>query len=198
MNKDNIQFLVTLLLFGYIIFLQQCKSNSPGHEPTILRPDTTIVIDTQFPPNIIVQMPRQELPKPIFIYIDSSRNEIATALVDTTKNQKVKLYTDSLTDENLTIYYNAVVDGELIRNQLDYKLYIPKSITKTIEITKPIPTPASVFLLNLGAGGKFGNYASISVGATFVHKKGWSIGYDYDVLQNAHHVKLGVKLFQLK
>lgn len=198
MNKDNIQFLMMLCLFGYIIFLQQCKQGSPGNEPTILRPDTTIVLDTILPPPVIVHLPKQEVPPPQIIYVDRQGNEVALQNIDTTKDHAVKLYTDSLRDENLTIYYNAVVDGELIKNQLDYKLYVPKSITKTIEITKPVPTPASQFMFNLGVGGKFGNYASVTVGAAFVHKKGWAIGYDYDVLQNAHHVKLGIKLFQLK
>lgn len=196
--KDNIQFLVVILLFGYIVWLQQCGPAATPSQTLQTKIDTIIRLDTQMPPNIIVQLPRQHVPEPIIIYLDSSKNIVYGNQVDTTRHQKARLYRDSIADDNLTLFYTSMVDGELLQNALDYRLKVPKSITKTVTITKPVPTPASLFLLNLGAGGKFGDYASISVGAQFVHSKGWAIGYDYDVLQNSHHIKLGIKLFQLK
>jgi hypothetical protein len=38
----------------------------------------------------------------------------------------------------------------------------------------------------------------LTVGLQFVSKKGWALGYDYDVLQNVHQVRLGVRLLPFK
>lgn len=194
MSKDNLQFTLILGLFGYLIFLQQCKgpSNSPGVEQVR---DTIVTIDTIFPAPIIVQMPRQVVPAPQIIYIDSSKNIVLDTDIDTSKHIAARVYKDSLEDENLTLYYSSIVDGQLLQNNLDYKLKIPTQITKTIEIPKPYPKPVNALFLNGGIGGNVHQFSSITVGLQFVSKKGWALGYDYDVLQNVHSVKMGLKLF---
>jgi len=175
MNKDNIQFALILGLFGYLIFLQQCKGPSSSLEVEMSK-DTIITMDTILPAPIIVQMPRQVVPAPQVIYIDSSRNVVLSEHVDTTKHMSAQLYQDSLEDENLTLYYNSIVQGELLKNNLDYKLKIPKRITKTIEIPKPYPVPVSALFLNDGIGGNVNQFSSITVGLQFVSKKGWALG----------------------
>ncbi|WP_052595751.1 hypothetical protein [Aureispira sp. CCB-QB1] len=90
--KDNIQFGLILCLFGYIIFLQQCKQ-PPGHlQTTQPRIDTIVRIDTTAPQPIVVQLPRQEIPKPIIIYVDSSGQTVPTAKIDTSKHEIAQLY----------------------------------------------------------------------------------------------------------
>jgi len=96
-------------------------------------------MDTILPAPIIVQFPRQDVPEPRIIYIDSSKNIVVNHLIDTSKHQVAQLYQDSLEDENLTLYYSSVIDGELLQNKLDYKLKIPIRITKTVEVFKPYP-----------------------------------------------------------
>lgn len=195
--KDNIQFALILCLFGYVIFLQQCKQAPPSQDQPILR-DTIVNIDTTLPPPVIIQLPRQKTPAPIIVYVDSTGRSVPSSKIDTQKHETASLYQDSIEDENLTLYYKSTVKGELLNHGLDYKLKIPKLITKTIEIPKPYPTPVSTLLLTGGVGGNVSQFASITLGLQFVSAKGWSLGYDYDLLQNSHHVKLGVKLFQLK
>jgi hypothetical protein len=193
--KDNLQFALILGLFAYVIFLQQCKQGAGlSNEPTF-RADTTIVLDTILPPPVIVQLPRQAVPEPMIIYVDSFRNIVQENAVDTNKHIATKLYKDSLEDENLTLYYESLVDGELLQNKLDYKLKIPKQITKTVRINTPIPMPTNGLFLNAGVGGNVNTFASLTVGLQFVSKKGWALGYDYDVLQNVHQVRLGIRLF---
>lgn len=196
--KNNIQFALILCLFGYIIFLQQCgKGGSPSqHRQATL--DTIISFDTVLPPPIIVKLPRQEIPEPIIVYIDSSNRQVSTALVDTNTHQATRFYQDSLEDENLTLFYSSLVDGQLLQNNIDYKLKIPKLITKTIEIPKPYPIPTNGFFLNAGVGGNPRQFSSITVGLQFIGKKGWAVGYDYDILQNVHQVKLGFRLWHQK
>lgn len=198
MNKDNIQFAIILGLFGYIIFLQQCTGYRADSSTTQPKQDTIVTIDTILPPPVIVQLPRQELPRPQIIYIDSSKNVVLSKDVDTTKHSTAKVYKDSLEDENLTLYYHSMVQGELLTNNLDYRLKIPKQITKTIQIPKPYPVPTSALLLTTGIGGNINQFSSLTVGLQFVSNKGWALGYDYDVLGKTHHIKLGIKLFQVK
>jgi hypothetical protein len=193
--KDNIQFALVLCLFGYIIFLQQCKQGAASQQVQAPPIDTIIRMDTIFPAPIIVQMPRQSVPAPTIIYIDSSKNIVANERINTSKHQAAQLYQDSLEDENLTLYYSSIVDGELLQNDLNYKLKIPKQITKTLEISKPYPVPVSALFLNAGVGGNVNAFASVTLGLQFVSAKGWALGYDYDLLQNVHSVRLGVRLF---
>lgn len=195
--KDNIQFGLILCLFGYILFLQQCGS-SPRNEPQQVLRDTIIQLDTTPAAPIIIQLPRQEIQAPVIVYVDSSGRKVPRPKIDTQKHEKANLYQDSIEDENLTLYYESTVKGQLLSHGLDYKLKIPKLITKTIEIPKPYAEPVSALFLVGGVGGNVNQFASITAGLQFVSSKGWSLGYDYDLLQNSHQVKLGVQLFQLK
>lgn len=195
--KDNIQFALILCLFGYVIFLQQCRQGTVS-EPQEIQRDTIVRIDTTPPPPIIIQLPRQQIQAPIIVYVDSSGQQVPTPEIDTQKHEVANLYQDSIEDENLTLYYESTVKGQLLSHELDYKLKIPKLITKTIEIPKPYPTPVSTLLLTGGVGGNINQFSSIRLGLEFVSAKGWALGYDYDLLQNVHSVRLGVRLFSLK
>lgn len=197
MNKDNLQFALILGLFAYIIFLQQCKTGTTTEDLQTKR-DTIIQIDTMQAPPIMVQMPRQEVPAPTIIYIDSSKNVVLAPNVDTAKHSQVHIYQDSLEDENLTLYYHSMVKGQLLHHALDYKLKIPKQITKTIQISKPYPQPVSSLMLTAGVGGNVHQFASLRLGLQFVSKKGWSLGYDYDLMQKVHSLNLGLRLVPFK
>ena len=196
--KDKLQFALILGLFAYVIFLQQCKQGSSLSNQQPIRMDTTIVLDTILPAPVIVQLPRQVIPEPRIIYVDSSRNIVPQNAIDTTQHIATKLYQDSLEDDNLTVYYESLVDGQLLQNHLDYKLKIPKQITKTIRINTPVPIPSNGLFLNAGVGGNVNAFSSLTVGLQFVSQKGWALGYDYDVLQNVHQVRLGVRLLPFK
>ena len=196
--KDKLQFALILGLFAYVIFLQQCKQGSSLSNQQPIRMDTTIVLDTILPAPVIVQLPRQVIPEPRIIYVDSSRNIVPQNAIDTTQHIATKLYQDSLEDDNLTVYYESLVDGQLLQNHLDYKLKIPKQITKTIRINTPVPIPSNGLFLNAGVGGNVNAFSSLTVGLQFVSQKGWALGYDYDVLQKVHQVRLGVRLLPFK
>jgi hypothetical protein len=184
---------VILILFSVGLLINDISDTS--YQP---QQERIITIDTILPPPIIIQLPRQAVIEPIIIYVDSAGKTISKAEIDTFKHEKANLYRDSIEDDNLTLYYESTVKGKLLKNHLNYKLKVPKLITKTIEIPKPYPVPVSAFFLNGGIGGNVNQFSSITVGLQFVSRKAWTLGYEYDILQNTHHVKLGVKLFQLK
>jgi hypothetical protein len=81
---------------------------------------------------------------------------------------------------------------------LDYKLKIPTRITKTIEVSKPYPVSVSSLFLTGGVGGNVNQFSSVRLGVEYVSAKGWALGYDYDLLQKVHSVRLGVRLVRFK
>ena len=95
------------------------------------------------------------------------------------------------------IFPLSTIKGQLLNTALDYKLKVPKLITKTIEVLKPVPRPVSTLLLTGGVGGNVNQFSSVRLGLSFVSTKGWAVGYDYDLLQNVHSINIGVKLFKL-
>jgi hypothetical protein len=196
----NITLLLCAIFSMLSFFLQLGKTLNlwTESEPQPPPQERIISIDTTPPPQIIIHLPRQEAPKPIIVYIDSTGRTVPKAKIDTFKHKKANLYRDSIEDENLTLYYESTVKGELLNNALDYKLKIPKLITKKIEVLKPYPLPVSTMFLNGGIGGNTTQFSSIKVGLQFVSSKGWALGYDYDILQNSHNVNLGIKIFQFK
>ena len=194
--KENIQMLLTLCLFAYIVFLKQCSPEQRPTEPYHPVMDTIIRIDTILPPPVYVQLPKQEIPPPKIVYIDSSKNIVLSPSLDSAKHETAQLYKDSLDNEDLTIYYESLVQGKLLDKVIGYKLKVPKQITKTIEIPKPYPMPINMLLLTGGIGGNFNQFSNITAGLQFVSRKGWSVGYEYDFLKNTHQVKVGIRLFQ--
>lgn len=195
---EKAQFAILLALIAYIIYLHEFRGYNSNQAPISLRPDTTIQVDTFLPPPVIVQMAAQSVPDPIIIYIDSSKNIVAKEHFDSSLHQSAQLYQDSIEDENLTLYYKSVVDGQLLDYNFDYKLKVPKSITKTVTITKPVPAPNHELRLNLGVGTDFKDLSSVTIGAEFISNKGWSVGYAYDILQQNHNVTVGFPIWQQK
>lgn len=197
-NKNRLLwFAVALYLIIGILSsaLQLRQTLGLSLEPQKPQIDTIVRIDTTAAPPIIIQLPRQAAPKPIIVYVDSSGHSVPSAKIDTSKHEIANLYKDSIEDENLTLYYESTIKGQLLNNALDYKLKVPKLITKTVEILKPIPTPVSTLLLTGGVGGNVNQFSSVRLGLEFVSAKGWAVGYDYDILGNVHSVNVGVRLF---
>ncbi|WMX16551.1 hypothetical protein [Aureispira sp. CCB-E] len=196
-NKNRLLYILLIanLALSTFYLLSDIINVRFSTEPTAPPQERIISIDTTAPPPIIIQMPRQPTPKPIIVYVDSTGRSVPTAKIDTSKHEKANLYRDSIEDENLTLYYESTVKGSLLNNALDYKLKIPKLITKKIEVLKPVPTPVNTLMLTGGVGGNVNQFSSVRLGLQFVSAKGWAVGYDYDVLQNVHSVNVGVRLF---
>lgn len=193
--KENIHTIVIYCLLGYLIFLQQCNKSVLNSGATVPAIDTIIQIDTTPPPPIVINLPRQKIPRPVVVYVDSSKNIVTAPSIDTTAYQAAQLYKDSLEDENLTLYYSSLVDGQLLQNVMDYKLKVPTEITKTITINKPYAAAVNQVLLTGAVGTDFQGKLTTEVGFNFVHAKGWMVGYSYDIAQNTHNLKAGVRLF---
>lgn len=194
--KENLQLLLTLVLSVYIICITQCKHSNDSSAIAVPTIDTVIQIDTIHPSPIYVELPPQAPAAPTIIYIDSSRTIVQQEQVDTSIHHAVSSYKDSLSNDELTIYHESIVDGELLGSIIGYKLHVPKTIEKTVEITKPYPAPVNAIFLTGGLGTDFKQLSSLNLGLQFVSAQGWSAAYEYDLLQDAHHAKIGIRLFQ--
>lgn len=203
--KNQIPFIAILILLLYILFLQECRQ--PSGNTTTHQVDTIIHLDTVFAPPVLVQMEVPKPPPPTIIYLDTNGRELPPLVasqnglelpLDSSKLETVHLYQDSTEDENLTLFYKAKVKGLLLDNALSYRLKVPKMITKTIEVPKPYPSPTNALFLVGGVGGNLQQFSSLTAGLNYTSAAGWSLGYDYDFLQQVHCVKVGVRLFQLK
>lgn len=194
--KDKLNLSLILLLLGYVLFLEHCKRPGVINRDYLPKVDTIIQIDTIMPPPVVIKLSPKPVPPPVIVYVDSSKNIVATSEIDSTKHQVAKLYKDSLEDENLTLYYDAVVHGELLQSKFDYKLKVPKQITKTLTINKPYVVPTHQVFLTGSVGTDFQGMFSTQVGLEYVSPKGWKVGYSYDIARNSHSVEVGVRLFR--
>jgi hypothetical protein len=193
--KEAINYAILGSLIFYLLFLNHCNQEHRAPPDPQAR-DTTITIDTTSPPPIVIHLPRQVIPEPMVIYIDSSAQRVEQGTPEVVK--AANLYQDSIKDENLTLYYNSTIDGQLLAQTMSYQLHVPRTITKRIEIPKPYPIPAAQLLLKSSLGLDRTGVKTWSVGLQFISKQGLSIGYNYGLLQQRHEVSLGYPLWRAR
>lgn len=104
------------------------------------------------------------------------------------------IYKDSLTDSKVSIYYEDSVQGKLLGKKMSYKLHVPLLVTNTHIITDSVviesPVPQNGFY-GISEAGK----NNISIGADWISKKRYSIGYRYNILDKSSNIKVGYKIF---
>lgn len=192
--------MLALLLLGYIIFKElsyAITTNTPA-------PIVKEIVDTNY--QEFIQPIPVKIPEPKIIVVNSSKdwledlskafgklkveNEILSKINDSLY-EKLNLYSDTLSDENLDIYYNSLVHGTLLNTDLKYNLKVPKTITKTQFVDKPIQKPS--WLLQAQIGGNPHAFSNASLGLQFISKKGLSSSYHYNLIQKTHNIGIGYR-----
>jgi len=145
----------------------------------------TIYADTVFKP---IAVP---VPVPGKTYTISVRDTAACLLVRT--------YADSVADSNVVISYQDSVMGMLLGKKLSYKLKGAKTVTITHTITDSIPYPINKAVNGLYLAGEVGAnnrlLVSASLGADFVSKKKWAVGYRFELFQRTHNISYKRRIF---
>lgn len=204
MNKKTLS-LIFLLILVVVLLVKTCGSaTTSGETSTILPvPDTVqlIRIDTIYPPPQVVTIDAP-VPPPQIVYT-TAKGEVIKDTVYLRESSRInKVYTDTFYKEDIDLYYTATVsdDCELISNQIDYQLKVPREIikTETTTITQLVPTASSQLLLTCRVGTNWHGRYSVAPGMKWIDRKGWSVGYSYDPINQEHAVVLGARLFQLK
>ncbi|MGH1336059.1 MAG: hypothetical protein ACRBFS_08015 [Aureispira sp.] len=201
----TIQKPLLVILFLFILFIQMCGDKqlrpTKPFSTEIPAPDTVRIvhIDTFYPAPQIVTI-KAPIPTPEIIYRTSTGVTITDTLLLTESSRTAKVYTDTFNQKDIDLYYTAVVSDEceLVRNQIDYQLKIPREIvkTQTTTITKPIPVAPTQLLLNCRVGTNWNGQTTLAPGLQLVTPKGWAIGYSYDLFTKQHHVTLAARLLQ--
>lgn len=141
--------------------------------------------------------PKPEI-KEVPVYIKAPLKTYTITITDTTACNLVRIYRDSLRDANQVIYYQDSIQGRLLGKKIDYKLFVPLTITNTHTITDSIPYSVNIrrngVYLTGGIGGNI-NQFDFSIGAELVTKNRLGVGYQYGVTQKTHQVRAGYLLF---
>jgi hypothetical protein len=122
--NDKFYLIVIVLLLGYIIFLQQCRTPEPGEPVVEVRVDTLWAdADT------------------VYVQADTQYVEIPVP-VPTIEDDSVSVYRQSYNDNFLSAYLIARVHGRLLGWQMEYvprMAHITRTqlITNTTTITTP-------------------------------------------------------------
>lgn len=201
--------ILILCLFGYILFIQHCsgvKSNQEAPEIEVKTDTTKRDTVWAFKETIKIQESKA-IPEPKIVYVDRVKTETkiiyqdsatAAANIPPENVQTLHNYQDSLTDENITIFYDAFLEGRLIENNIRYSLKVPKTINNTITKTKTIRQPpkqiSGLFITTQIGSKDFSGLDNISAGLQYVNKRGWSVGYEYDFLNQVHSAGIGVRV----
>lgn len=192
-----------------LVFLQQCSPSNTSPIPVqfalpsyeLPQPDTVTITttDTLYPPARVV-MVEAPIPPPEVIYLKPTGERIQDSTQLHESDRVVKLYVDSVDTDELTIYYAATVEGELVAHDLAYQLKVPRKIVKTqvTTITEPVGIPTTQLHATCRVGTNWNGQSSIAPGLLFVGRRGWSLGYSYDLITQQHAVQVGVRLFQLQ
>lgn len=186
--------IVNVISFGLgalltILLLKQCSSPVPTLDEAVTKSDTVIVHDTVFPDPIINK---------IYVKVNGPVKEVSVIKYDSTICRLNRVYQDSLVDSNLVVYYKDSVNGVLLDKEMAYKLKVPLKIHSTTTITDSVLIPVKSYKNGLYLFGEVGGNKSsfnYSVGASFVSKKNYMLGYRYGVVGSTHNIHFGVKIF---
>ncbi len=191
--KQNLKIVCALaLLFVLLLLLiKQCEKAQlndglPGATHTEFH-------DTVYMPGEIIWKDKI-VQKPYPVYVSVSQPEaIAMNYCDSTR-----FYNDSLqVDSTSWVYSSDTVIGKKLTYRLSYK---GKPYTRVITNTSIDSIPFAVKVNRSGfyITGEIGGNLTLfnySMGADFVSKKQWSLGYRYGINQKTHNIKVGYKLF---
>lgn len=184
--KDNIAFILALVVM--VLILLKCNHKP---KPAIVSTKDTITITKVFHDTIVIKETNVVYkPKPYKVYVS-----------DTIDNglDSIRLYKNTYDKFGGTISVTDSVRGKLLSNKLEINFKIPKDcVVVTNNITKHdtiIKHPKfQGFWVGLETGGNKTSFNSISP-YLLVSYKNKQIGYSYNILNNTHNIRVGVKIF---
>lgn len=185
--KDNIAFILALVVM--VLILLRCNHNT---KTASVSSKDTITITKIFHDTIKIKesiIKDKPLPYKVYVYLDTTSHKI----------DSLKLYKNDFKTTYGNISVVDSINGNLLSQRLLLDLKIPKdSVVITNNITKHdiiIKHPKfQGFWLGLETGGNKTSFNSISP-YLLVSYKNKQIGYSYNILDNTHNIRVGVKIF---
>lgn len=174
---------------GFILcflLLRKCNNNDLKGSRTVKSDTVWIAGDSV---KIIKKIPH---PYPVYIKVASD------SLKRLNYCDSVRFYVDSTKIDSTTLF--IAQDSVNGKKMWSNRVYVSKPYFKQITtiITDSIPYPVKSYVNGFYVKGELGgglNGLNLSVGADYVSKKRWSIGYRYGVMQKSHNIGIGYRVF---
>ena len=201
---------------GIMFLWLMCEKgkNSNNSEDTTTITTITEDIDTIFPPDVIIDLGNLKIPRSNGVTPEMLQHLLDGVYVDNEENRELRerikfleqntdslghnlrQYKDTISDENIIIYTDNIVEGNLLFKDIDYKLKVPKEIIKTTTINTTETIFKSGLYLTTGLGGNKDQFSNINLGLTYVNTKNNVFGYEYNLMNNTHNVKVGFRILK--
>lgn len=116
---------------------------------------------------------------------------------DTSNYLDARIYNDTLKNTDIEIYSYNLINGELLKSQVSYKLKIPKEITITKTIEHPKTYRSGLYIFS-EVGGNTQAFNNLSFGLQYNRKGKWFTSYRLNInqiTQPTHNIGFGLRLF---
>lgn len=188
--------LLLLIILGLLVFNmlpKRCSSNLQQHLNTTTTRDTVWQTKTD---TFKLQTTTYKT-----VYVDDNNvNNVKQAEPNTVTpkaHTKAKLFKDTLSNADIDIFSYNLLDGNLLNHKIAYNLKVPREITITKTIEKPVYKNG--LYLFTETGGNTNTFNNLSLGVQYNRKSKWFASYRFNfnntTTQPTHNVGVGVKLF---
>lgn len=161
---------VILICAVYLLFTKSCNND----QKEIIKKEVVVKrsVDT------LIQVKVDTVIKTVFLEVPTPTP------IDSNLNLYTQVYSDSLLDAE----FNTKVDGVMVSSQFDYRLKVPKEITKTIKITDSVivnnTIKANKSFLALNLLGLYNNNLTMNqfdlgIGLSYYNKNGYIYQINY-------------------
>jgi hypothetical protein len=190
---------LNLIIYGIliliIIYLAKCE-NKPCPEIGV-KDSVSVRIDTVYVDTNKVVSGVFNNPLPIRKHkIELSKNGSASLQFSDTN----RIYQDTVRTSEVEIITKDSVNGKLLRQEVSYRLLVPKeiktTITHTITKTDTIYKPKGGLFIGASVSGSIKNSLyDFRPEVEYVSKKGFAYSYGYGVVTGSHNIGIKKRIF---
>ncbi len=186
----NYTIIILFIIIGILLLLRGCGDNIPKN--TVIVKDSLVIrVDTVFPLPVTIT---KVINKPYIVYKEHSNDTTDLSFAKFIVTTK-----DSLIDSNIAITSINRIQGKPLDLALSYRLKVPKTITKTIEITKTNLKYRQPCYSVFGGMRLGGSTTSLAISPFLALRKDKTyFDISYDVIGKSYNLGVGINLFNIK
>lgn len=185
-NKLFTHSLTAVLGFVLCLFLLEKCDSSPDQDP--VKASRTETLDTTYIYKDTGSI--KEIPVPVPYPVAGEKVRVPYELIDSSMCSYYNVYNDSIRNSEVTIFWNDTVQGVLRSRNISYRLKLPSQLQITHTIIDSVPysvkTPSNGIYVSGGLGITPEGVNTVLVGADYISKKKWGVGYQYDIARSTH------------
>ncbi|MDH7447693.1 hypothetical protein [Aquimarina sp. 2201CG14-23] len=201
-SSNKSLLLIVIVLFVYILAQRQCGSRNIAVPE---KPQITIVKDTVYQVKIDTFYLQTTKYNTVFVpkinndddVMASVRTEQEISQAEKHLYEEARTYTDTLYNEDIEIYSYSLLKGELLKNNLSYKLKVPREIRTTTTIEHASKYKSGLYGFG-EVGGNQNQFNNISLGLQYNRRGKWFVSYrmNFNQLSNVtHNIGIGIRIY---